>query len=252
MIDKWLKAGVLEGGSVRRNEEGTPQGGVISPVLSNIYLHAVLDTWFETAVYPRLLGRALLVRYADDAVLAFSCEKDARRVMDVLPKRFGKYGLTLHPVKTRMVDFRPKDRRRDEPGGGGGQHSFDVLGFTLYWGKSRAGRWVIQQKTASKRISATLRRITAWCRQTRHWPICEQHRTLVQKLRGHYAYYGVTGNSRCLALVLREAARIWRKWLSRRSRKSRMNWARFMGVLTRYPLPPPRVVHSVYQPVANP
>jgi RNA-directed DNA polymerase len=251
-IGKWLKAGVLEAGAVRRSEEGTPQGGVISPVLSNIYLHEVLDVWFDKVVKPRLAGRAVLVRYADDALLVFSCEDDARRVMDVLPKRFERYGLTLHPVKTRLVDFRPEVRRHDEPGDGGGEHSFDVLGFTLYWGKSRAGRWVVKRKTATKRVSATLRRITAWCRRNRHAPVREQHETLVQKLRGHYAYYGLTGNSRSLARVAHEVARIWRKWLNRRSWKSRMNWQRFTWLLTRYPLPPPRIVHSVHHSVANP
>jgi retron-type reverse transcriptase len=137
-IDKWLKAGVLEDGSVRRSDEGTPQGGVVSPVLANVYLHEVLDMWFESAVKPRLHGRAFLVRYADDAVLVFSCEEDARRVMDVLPKRFGKYGLTLHPEKTRLVDFR---RPRRAAGSGAMDlpprgRSFSLLGFTHYWGTS--------------------------------------------------------------------------------------------------------------------
>ena len=250
-IGKWLKAGVLEEGSVRHSEEGTPQGGVISPMLSNIYLHEVLDAWFELIVKPRLAGRAFLVRYADDAVLVFSREEDVRRVMEVLPKRFAKYGLTLHPVKTQVVDFRrPEVRQRDEPRGGGRQ-SFNVLGFTLHWGRSRAGRWVVKRKTATQRVSATLRRIAVWCRQNRHEPIREQHATLVQKLRGHYAYYGVTGNSRALARVARQVERTWRKWLNRRSYRSCMNWPRFLRVLERYPLPRPRVVHSIYHSVAR-
>jgi len=253
-IGKWLKAGVLEDGSVRRSDEGTPQGGVVSPVLANVYLHEVLDTWFESVVKPRLRGRGFLVRYADDAVLVFSCEDDARRVMDVLPKRFGKYGLTLHPEKTRVVNFRRPGTRA---GSGSTEfpprgRSFDLLGFTHYWGRSRAGRWVVKRKTATKRLSRALKRITVWCRRNRHVSVGEQHVALSRKLRGHYGYYGITGNWRSLALFAYEVQRTWRKWLDRRSQRGQMTWARYLQLLERYPLPPPRVVHSIYRHAANP
>lgn len=242
-IHKWLKAGVLEEGRLSRSSSGTPQGGVISPLLANIYLHEVLDTWFEEEVRPRLGGKAFLVRYADDFVLGFERERDARRVLAVLHKRMAKYGLTLHPDKTRLVKFEhpwkgsgPKDP--DQPQG---PTSFDLLGFTLYWGKTRKGGWAIKYKTSSKRFSRSLRRVRAWCRDNRHAPLPEQHRRLSAMVRGHCEYFGVPGNSRCLAAFAYEVVRAWQKWLGRRGGKNRMTWERFRQVLERYPLPPPRV-----------
>ncbi len=242
-IDKWLKAGVLEQGVVTHPELGTPQGGVISPLLANVYLHEVLDVWFEREVKPRLSGRAFTIRYADDAVLVFSSEKDARRVLDVLPKRFGKYGLTLHPEKTRLVEFQRPSRRP----GGDRPETFDLLGFTHHWGKSWRGGWVIQRRTMRSRFSRAMKAIAAWCRLHRHDAIVEQHRDLSRKLLGHYAYYGITGNARALARFAHEVPRVWRKWLGRRSQRAKMTWERFKRLLQRYPLPPPRVVHSVYR-----
>lgn len=249
VIGKWLNAGVLEDGAVRHPDRGTPQGGVISPLLSNLYLHEVLDLWFEHEVKPRLTGRAFEVRFADDAVLVFAREEDARRVLEVLGKRFGKYGLRLHPEKTRLVDFRSPHR-----GGGGspGERSFDLLGFTHYWGRSRKGRWVVQRKTAKDRFTRALRAIGHWCRVNRHLAVADQRRALERKLRGHYAYYGITGNFRALARFELAVKRLWRKWLSRRSRAAGMSWAVFRRLLTHYPLPTPRVVHSRYRRVATP
>ncbi len=195
LIGKWLNAGVMESGGLSYPDAGTPQGGVVSPLLANVYLHEVLDTWFERDVKPRLQGRAHLVRYADDAVMVFSCEDDARRVMDVLPKRFAKYGLTLHPDKTRLVEFRRPDRRPPRDGGDGGRPgTFDLLGFTHFWGLSRKGKWVVKRRTARDRFTRALRRVTEWCRLNRHHPVAEQHKALVQKLRGHFGYYGIIGN----------------------------------------------------------
>lgn len=252
-IDKWLKAGILEDGQVKRSSEGTPQGGVISPLLANVYLHEVLDLWFETEVKPRLRGRAFMVRYADDAVLAFSSEQDARRVMAVLPKRFERFGLKLHPTKTRLLKFRrPRRDGDDGPRADGGSRSFDFLGFTLYWGKSRKGRRVVKWKTARSRFSRGLQRIALWCRLNRHESVADQHAMLSAKLRGHYAYYGLTGNARSLACFAREVERAWRKWLGRRSHRAYLSWERFSRLLERYPLPPPRVVHSIYRHAANP
>jgi len=246
LIGKWLNAGVMEGGNLSYSTEGTPQGGVISPLLANIYLHAVLDEWFEQEVKPRLRGRAFLVRYADDFVIGFASEDDARRVQAVLSKRFEKYGLRLHPDKTRLVRFgRPKD---DGPP----PETFDLLGFTHYWGKSRRGNWVVRRKTSSKRFRRGLQRVAAWCRDHRHDRLIEQHRTLTRKLRGHYAYYGITGNAAMLRGFLHAVERLWQRWLSRRSQRASISWDRFKLLLQRLPLPPPRVVHSVYAHAANP
>lgn len=246
LIGKWLKAGVMEEGSVRRTSAGTPQGGVISPLLANLYLHVVFDRWFEDVVRPRLRGQAHVVRYADDIVLVFSDEHDARRVLDVLPKRFGKYGLRLHPDKTKLVDFR---RPPFDPRNGGGlgptqTRSFFLLGFTHYWGRSRKGSWVIKRKTAKDRLRRALRRVWVWCRHHRHAPVAEQYQTLGKVLKGHYAYFGITGNVWSLASFYLRVGHTWRYWLNRRSNAS-MGWERFGRLEKRYPLPRPRIVHAI-------
>jgi RNA-directed DNA polymerase len=249
VIDKWLKAGVMERGEWRRAEAGTPQGGVISPLLANLYLHEVLDEWFEHVVCPRLRGRAFLVRYADDFVVVCALEEDARKVQRVLPKRFGKYGLRLHPEKTRLVRFeRPHEPPTDpstKPG------TFDLLGFTHLWGRSWRGRWVIQRRTAKDRLRRSIRSVSAWCRNHRHLPVADQAAELGRKLRGHYGYFGITGNVRQLAAYYRAARAVWRKWLDRRGGRRGMSWERFARLLTRHPLPLPRVVHSIYRTAAN-
>jgi len=241
-IDKWLNAGVQQDGAVRYPDGGTPQGGVISPLLANVYLHEVLDVWFEREACPRLDGSAQLIRYADDAVIVFAREADARRVMNVLPKRFARYGLTLHPEKTKLIDFRRPTGNGDGPG------SFDVLGFTHFWGRSRKGNPVVQRKTSRSRFGRALQRVAEWCRKSRHLPVREQHKTLVAKVRGHYNYFGITGNSRALGRFLHEVKRVWRKWLHRRSNRARMTWDRFKLLVSQYPLPWPIVVHSVQRP----
>jgi RNA-directed DNA polymerase len=251
LIGKWLNAGVLEDGYLSYPEAGSPQGGVVSPILANIYLHEVLDTWFERDVKPRLSGKAHLVRYADDAVLLFETEADARAVMTVLPKRFGKYGLTLHPEKTRLVEFRRPDRR--PPGGNGtGPGTFDMLGLTHVWARSRRGKWVVKQRTARDRFRRALARVVAWCRRHRHGKVREQHKTLVRKLCGHYNYYGITGNWQALSRFRHEVTCAWRKWLNRRSQRARMSWKRMNKLLERYPLPQPRMRNPWPPRVANP
>lgn len=241
MIDKWLKAGVIEDGLLRHTTTGSPQGGVISPCLSNIYLHYVLDEWFETEVRPRLRGRCILVRYADDLVMAFEHVDDAKRVLAVLGKRLERYGLTLHPDKTRFVDFRARQpERTDHPGVGG--TSFDFLGFTHVWGKSRSGRPMVRQVTAKSRYARALAAVNEWCRQNRHQPVLEQHARLAAMMRGHFAYYGIAGNSRRLRWYARQVVRIWQKWLSRRGRHGHVLWHRLTQLLKRHPLPPPRIV----------
>lgn len=182
-----------------------------------------------------------MIRYADDAVLVFEREGDARRVLDVLPKRFGKYGLTLHPEKTRMVPFQGlpsgtlPGSREERPG------TFDFLGFTHYWGRTLKGNWTVKRKTAKARFRRSLKVIAEWCRVHRHRPLPEQWAALTAKLRGHYAYYGITGNSRCLGSFRHHAGRAWQKWLSRRSGRARIPWERFGALERRYPLPPARL-----------
>jgi RNA-directed DNA polymerase len=249
-IGKWLHAGVLEDGSISYPDSGSPQGGVISPLLANIYLHEVLDTWFERVVKPLLSGKALLVRYADDAVLLFTSETDARRVLSVLGQRFGKYGLTLHPEKTRLVEFRRPDQRPPQSNGRPG--TFDLLGFTHYWGLSRRGKWVVKRRTAKDRFRRALRRVAAWCREHRHDRVRQQWQALVRKLRGHFEYYGLIGNYEALARFRYEVIGVWRKWLHRRSQRAHMTWERMHRLLQRYVLLRPYIAHPLLPRGANP
>jgi group II intron reverse transcriptase/maturase len=237
-IDKWLAAGVMEDGEISHPDAGTPQGGVVSPLLANIYLHEVVDKWFARVVKPRLRGRAFMVRYADDIVLVFSSEYDARRVMDVLPKRLGRYGLTLHPTKTRLLSFQPP--RLKEPRRPTESRVFEFLGFTHYWAKTRQGYWIVKRKTAASRFRRALVALTGWIRTHRHLPKAVQHAGLVRRLRGHNNYYGLMGNSKALHCLLFEVRCAWRKWLDRRSHSSHMTWERFERFEKRYPLPAPK------------
>ena len=253
LIGKWLNAGVLEKGVLTIPDDGTPQGGVISPLLANLFLHYVLDEWFEKDVRPRLKGKAFLIRYADDFVIGVARADDAQRIMEVLPKRMSKYGLTVHPEKTRVVRFQPpraansatEERDPPEP------TTFDFLGFTHYWGRSQRGAWVVKRKTAKSRLKRALAALSEWCRKNRHVPVKEQYQTLTQKLWGHYGYYGIIGNFYCLQ-EFREAARgIWRRWLSRRRRGKRMPWSKFSRLEERYSLPRARVVHGLLSSAAK-
>jgi len=239
LIGKWLNAGILEGLVLSRPDEGTPQGGVISPLLANIYLHEVLDEWFVRDVRPKLGGEAAMVRYADDVAVLFARKRDAERFLEALPKRFGKYGLTLHPDKTRMVPFQRPDRVGPDEDGPG---TFDLLGFTHVWAVSRKGFWVVKQRTAQDRFSRALRRLRAWCRWHRHDPLEAQHRALTQKLEGHYAYYGITSNGDGIKNFFCQAERAWHAALARRSQRG-FSWEKMRRILERLPLPTPRIVH---------
>ena len=235
LVGKWLNAGVLSEGRVTRSDVGTPQGGVISPLLANIYLHEVLDRWWVEDVQPRLRGRAFLIRYADDFVMAFEEESDAQRVREVLHHRFARFGLTLHPDKTRLVRFHPPSRD-DEPRSG----TFDFVGFTLHWGRARkTGHWVVRSRTASSRVSRFVRSIFEWMKRVRHRPIPQQAKALGAKLLGHYNYYGVPGNGPRLEAVRRAVTKKWWKALRRRSQRG-LQWRQFLSMLKRYPLPKAR------------
>jgi len=251
LIGKWLRAGVSEQGRVYCPETGTPQGGVISPLLANIFLHEVLDVWFEHEVKPRLRAEAHLVRYADDFVIVFASQEDAERVQEVLPKRFGRYGLRLHAEKTRLLRFKRPPNGPDTSGDGE-PGSFDLLGFTHFWGRSRKGNWVVKRRTAKSRFRRAISRFSAWCRDHRHEPVAKQHETLSRKLRGHDAYYGITSNSGALEKLRHAVTRVWFKWLRSRSQHAPQGWKWMNRLLERWPLPQARVVHSALPRAANP
>jgi RNA-directed DNA polymerase len=244
LLGKWLSAGAMENGALTKSEAGTPQGGVISPLLANIFLHEVLDVWFEQQVKPRLRGKARLFRYADDAVVLFKHEDDARRVMAVLAKRFERYGLTLHPDKTRLLPFKQPSRRpsgRNDDGGQppGGPSTFDFLGFTIHWAKSLNEKWVVKERTAKDRFRGALQRIKAWCQLHRHKPIDAQQKVLNAKLRGHYGYFGRRGNRGRIWDFMSFAMRAWWGAMRRRSQRG-LTWAAMSRLLRRYPLLTPK------------
>jgi len=239
VIGKWLKAGVMDGNKRVYPGKGTPQGGVISPLLSNLFLHEVLDDWFVKEVKPRMKGKASMVRYADDALIMCELKEDAERIYKVLALRFEKYGLKIHPEKTKLLDFtKPKD------GQGKGNSSFTFLGFTHYWTKSRKGRWMVGRKTDSKRFQRALKAISAWCKANRNIPVREQHKKLKQKITGHYAYYGISLNFQSISEFYIRIHSIWNKWLNRRGNKGKRNWNSYLDYLKAWPLPKPKIMHS--------
>ena len=243
LIGKWINVGVIDEGRLLHTETGTGQGQVISPLLSNIYLHHVLDVWFESVVKPRLRGEGYEIRYADDFLLCFQYREDAERVLEVLPKRFGKYGLTIHPEKTRLIEFgrkalKSKRRREEKPA------TFDFLGFTHICGRSRRGRFTIHVRTMRKRLRRSLVEVSKWCQRHRHDPVEKQSEALNAKLRGHYQYYGRPTNYRGIRKFYRAVRRIWKKWLNRRTRGKTINWEVYEQILHRNPLLPPRIAHS--------
>ena len=241
LIGKWINVGVIEDGRLLVSETGTGQGQVISPLLANIYLHYVLDEWFEEVVKPRLRGEAHEVRFADDFIMGFQYREDAERVLAVLKQRFEKYGLTLHPDKTRLVDFGRKALFQSEKRGGPRPGTFDFLGFTHICKRSRKGYFTIHVRTMRKRLRRSLKAIAAWCRQHRHDPVNEQQQALNRKLRGHYQYYGRSTNSRSLSEFYTRVRQIWQKWLNRRSRGNPMAWPAYQQLLRRHPLLTPRL-----------
>jgi RNA-directed DNA polymerase len=235
-----MHVGVLEAGQVVTSEEGVPQGAPISPILANIFLHVVLDDWFQKEVRPRMKGNCFLVRFADDFVAGFTLKSEAERVYKVLPKRFERFGLRIHPAKSRIVQFsRPYWKQGKGPG------SFAFLGFTHYWDKTRNGGWTIKRKTLGKRLSRFLSGIGEWCAENLHESLMEQYRTLSAKLRGHYQYYGIRGNYKMLEVARERTRVLWKVALTRRNTKDRMSWKKFAERVEQvFALPLPRIVHE--------
>lgn len=243
LIGKCLHVGVLDGEAVLEPELGTVQGSVLSPLLGNVYLHYVLDRWFETEVKPRLRGKATLIRYCDDFIIGFEREDDARRVRAVLEKRLGRFGLTLHPDKTRLLPFwRPSTTQQS----GQGPATFDFLGFTFYWRRTRTGHWRMGCKTRRASLRRAKQAIYDWCRRHRHQPVEAQHAALGRRLRGHFNYFGVSGNFRSLLRLAEATKRAWYKWLCRRSQRKRLTWERFTDFLRQRPLPRPRITVRIW------
>ncbi|HEU0035736.1 MAG TPA: reverse transcriptase domain-containing protein [Kofleriaceae bacterium] len=237
LVGKCLHVGILDGGEFLEPSEGTAQGSSLSPLLGNVYLHHVLDLWFEREVRPHLKGNSALVRYADDFVLCFEHEADAADVWSILEQRFKTFGLSLHPKKTRSFVFRPPSK-----GGQGGGPTFDFLGFTVHWKPTRFGNaWRVAFRTRGARLRRAINAASEWCRRHRHDPVEEQHQALTRKLVGHYNYFGVNGNIEALERLKYVVTRAWKKWLDRRSQRARMNWKRFNELLRRYPLPTPTI-----------
>lgn len=242
LISKCLHVGVLDEEQYTEPNEGTAQGSVLSPILGNIYLHHVLDVWFEREVKPRLAGEATLVRYADDFVIAFERQDDAERVLTVLAKRMKRFGLDLHPAKTRLVPFAPPRREAS----GKGPATFNFLGFTWYWRKTRKGRWSAMCKTMSERLSRAIGSAYDYCRRHRHASIKAQHDGLCRRLRGHFNYFGVSGNGRSLNALREQVHRIWFKWLNRRSQRQSLDWERYRSLQRAFPLPPVRITVVIW------
>jgi group II intron reverse transcriptase/maturase len=243
LIGKCLHVGVLDGEEVVEPELGTVQGSVLSPLLGNVYLHYVLDRWFDTEVKPRLRGKTILIRYCDDFIIGFEREEDARRVLAVLEKRLRRFGLTLHPDKTRLLPFwRPPTTQQD----GHGPATFDVLGFTFYWRRTRTGHWRMGCKTRRASLRRAKQAVYDWCRRHRHQPVEAQHAALSRRLRGHFNYFGVSGNFGSLQRLVEATKRAWYKWLCRRSQRKRLNWERFTDLLRQRPLPHPRITVRIW------
>ena len=241
LIRRWLKAGVLEDGEIHPNEEGTPQGGSISVLLSNVYLHYVLDLWFERVVKPRLRGEACMVRYIDDFVLCFQYRSDALRVQEALAKRLRRFGLTLELTKTKLVEFGRFASRHASKRGRKRPQTIYFLGFTLYCTRNQKGNFRIGFGTERSRLRRALWRLQEQMRRMRHSPLKEQADHLNRMLRGHDAYYGIAGNLRSLLKVHRAVERYWRKMLSSRSWHGAVSWEKFRQIKSRFPLLTPKL-----------
>lgn len=245
LISKWLKAGVMEEGKMIKSSTGAPQGGVISPVLSNIYLHYVIDLWVEKVVKKHISGDMHCIRYADDTLFAFQYREDAVKFIIVLRKRLSKFSLELNEDKTKLCRF-GKFAERDRERRGEKRSTFNFLGFTFYNSISRNGKYKVGNKTQSSRLSGSMSRVTAWLKANRHQAVPWQAKYLNAVLEGHYHYYGVTGNFKCVSAFYRHIIRTWHRYLSRRSQRSYIKWEKYLRILERFPLVKPYLPHSEY------
>ena len=243
LIGKCVHVGVLDGAEFQTPEDGTAQGSILSPLLGNVYLHHVIDRWYEAEVKPRMRGRSCLIRYADDLLFGFEEREDAERVMAVLGKRLGRYGLSLSADKTELLDFSRPPREQQE---GKGPSTFDFLGFTHYWRRSLKGRWYPAWKTRVKSLKKAVKENQSWCKTNRHLSIPEQHAALTRRIRGHFNYFGVNGNHRSLSMLRVKVERAWFRWLRRRSQRTRMTWERFRSIMKDFPLPPVKVYKNLW------
>lgn len=237
LIAKWLRAGVMEEGKVTDPEMGTPQGGSISPMLANLYLHYAFDLWVERIVRPRLRGQMYAIRYCDDIVVCLQYRQDAQRVHEALKERLNKFGLELHPEKTRLLEFGRFAAQSRKRRGEGKPETFNFLGFTHICSQGKRGQFLVKRKPMRERMKRAMLRVAAWCRIHRHEEVDRQHAYLVAALRGVYQYYGVRGSHDVLEKLRHHVIHSWRKWLGRRSEKGRLSWRRYYGVLRKYPLP---------------
>jgi hypothetical protein len=235
--------GVLDGEAVVEPELGTVQGSVLSPLLGNVSLHSGLDRWFATEVKPRLRGKATLIRSCDDVMIGFEREEDAWRVRAVREKRLGRFGLTLHPDKTRLWPFwRPSTTQQR----GQGPASFDFLGCTFSWRRTRTGHWRMGCKTRRASLRRAKQAIDDWCRRHRHQPVEAQHAARGRRVRGHCNSFGVNGNVPSLLRLVEATKRAWDKWLCRRSQRKRLTWERLTDLLRQMPLPRPRITVRIW------
>jgi len=251
LIRRFLKAGYMESGLLVRTDEGTPQGGNLSPMLANIFLHYVLDLWFVKRVKQSVDGQCYLVRYADDFVCMVQYRQSADEIERMLRERFAKFGLSLHPEKTRTISF-GRYERQNARRQGRKANTFDFLGFTHFCGLSRKGNFLLGRKTSLKKFRKACKAMNDWLRRIRSvmrieeiWPI------LAAKLRGHYNYYGVSGNSRMIVRFGYVTIRAVMKWLNRRSQRRSFTWEKFSAYMVHYPLPRPRIVHNFYRPLPS-
>jgi group II intron reverse transcriptase/maturase len=247
LIRKFLKAGVMAEGKLLTTTQGTPQGGIISPVLANIYLHYVLDLWFEVKEKKQLTGFSQLIRYADDFIIGCQTKQEAQKMLKDVRERFAQFGLTLAEDKTRILEFGRFARNNINKQGGGKPQTFDFLGFTHYCSQTRDGRFALKIKTSAKKSSGSLKSLNLWLKTVRNkLKLPDIWKLLALKLKGHYNYYGVSGNFDGIKSFYCQAEKLAFKWTNRRSQKKSWNWGTFGDYLNKYPLPKPKLTYAIY------
>jgi group II intron reverse transcriptase/maturase len=244
LIESWLQAGIMDGKEMVFPEKGSPQGSVISPLLANVYLHEVLDSWFAEVVTAHCRGKVVIYRYADDFVIGCELESDAQRIIKALPQRFAKYGLEINEDKTRMISFRRPPRTSSSKPRGPKPGTFSFLGFTHYWGKTKNGWYTIKWRTDRRRLSRSVSSFWQWCRDHRHFALETQYKALCAKLRGYYQYYGIPFNTPAMELLSFKVTRAWRYWLNRRGGRKKLPWPTYQRLISQFALPRPRIVHG--------